>query len=115
MSSSGLNMTTPVGNSFTINGRIINISTMAQIVTTGSLPLFKKENQTLLSEDKRYDLFDKATKVQTTKFDLITLTLSEVDKLDDTYNIGIQWTQVGSHFIKYNMDDVFTVVTPRYN
>jgi hypothetical protein len=38
--------------------------------------------------------------------------LSEEDKLDDTYNIGIQIAQVKTHFIKYNMDDVFVIVKP---
>jgi Zinc knuckle len=114
-SGSSSSMTTPGGNSVTINGRVINVSSTAQVISSGSTPLFKKENRVQLSEDKRNDLFDKATKVRTTKFDLLTLTLSEEDKLDDTYNIGIQIAQLRSHFIKFDMDDVFTIVTPMYN
>jgi hypothetical protein len=114
-SSSEKSMTTPGGNTVTINGRTITVSSTAQTVSTGSTPLFKKENRIQLSEDKRNDLFDKATKARTTKFDLLTLTLSEEDKLDDTYNIGIQIAQLRNHFIKFDMDDVFTVVEPRIN
>jgi hypothetical protein len=63
-----------------------------------------------LSEYKQNNLFNKATKARSTNFALLTLTLSEEDKLDDTYNIGIQISQLKSHFIKYDMDDVFTIV-----
>jgi hypothetical protein len=96
----------------TINGRVISFTATAQAVTLGNTTLYKKENRSLLSEDKRNDLFDKATKTRSTKFDLVTLTLSEEDKLDDTYSLGIQIAQLKSHFVKYDMDDVFTIVTP---
>jgi hypothetical protein len=44
------------------------------------------------------------------KLDLISLTLSEEDKLDDTYNIGIQIGKIKSHFIRYDMHDVMGIV-----
>jgi hypothetical protein len=67
----------------------------------------------LLSEDKQNDLFDKAAKTRSMKYDLVTLTLSEEDKLDDTYiSLGIQIAQLKSHFVKYNVDDVFSIVAP---
>jgi hypothetical protein len=111
MATSSSSTSTP-RTTVTINGRTICITSQAQTVTAGNTPLFKKENRTQLSEDKRNDLFDKATKTRSTKFGLVTLTLSEEDKLDDTYSIGIQLAQLKSHFIKYDMDDVFLVVTP---
>jgi hypothetical protein len=40
------------------------------------------------------------------------LTLAEEDKLDDTYNIGIQIALLKRYFIKYDMDDVFTNISP---
>jgi Zinc knuckle len=108
--------TTPPGrtppSTVKINGRVITVTTTAQAVSLGNTTLYKKENRVLLSEDKRNDLFDKATKTQSTKFDLVTLTLSEEDKLDDTYSIGIQIAQLKSHFVKYDMDDVFLIVQP---
>jgi Zinc knuckle len=109
--SSQSTMVTPAQN-VTIKGRRINVAATAQTVTSGSTPLFKTKTRDQLSEDKRNDLFDKATKSRSTKFDLVSLTLSEEDKLDDTYSIGIQIAQLRGHFIKYDMDDVFMIVTP---
>jgi hypothetical protein len=115
MATSSSSSSTPSSGSITIGGRVINISTTARTHSVGTGPLFKKESRSLLPEDKRNDLFDKATRARSTKFDLVTLTLSEEDKLDDTYSIGIQLAQVKNHFIKYDMDDVFMIVTPYVN
>jgi Zinc knuckle len=104
--------TQPALRTVTINGRTVSVAATPQTIHAGNTPLYKKENRSALPEDKRNDLFDKATKTRSTKFDLVTLTLSEEDKLDDTYNIGIQIAQLRSHFIKYDMDDVFTIVYP---
>lgn len=95
-----------------INGRTISIALVAQPAISRSMPLLKKENRAALSKDKRNDLFNKVTKAQMTKFDLLTLTLSEEDKLDDTNNLGIQVAQLKHHFVKYDMDDVFAVAMP---
>jgi Zinc knuckle len=103
---------TPQLKTVTINGHPITVAATPQTVSAGNTPLYKKENRINLSEDKRNNLFDKATKTRSTKFDLVPLTLSEEDKLDDTYNLGIQIAQLQSHFIKYDMDDVFTIVYP---
>jgi hypothetical protein len=88
-----------------VNGRTINVAAMPQTINAVTTPLFWEENRTALLEDKCNDLYDKATKTR-------SLTLSEEEKLDDTYNIGIQLTQLCNHFIKFDINDVFTIVYP---
>jgi hypothetical protein len=111
-STSGTTSTATPGGSVTINGRRIEVGRTAQPVISGSTPLFKKENRAAFPEDKRNDQFDKARRARTTKFDSVPLTLSEEDKLDDTYNIGIHISQLRNHFVKFHMDDIYTIVTP---
>jgi hypothetical protein len=78
-----------------------------QVMTT----LFSKTKRAELSEDKRNDFFDKATKVQLPKFDLMSVLLKDDEKLEDTYNIGIQIGKVKQHFVRYDMHDVFTMLS----
>jgi hypothetical protein len=80
-----------------------------QVMTT----LFSKTKRAELSEDKRNDFFDKATKAQLPKFDLMSVSLKDDEKLEDTYNIGIQIGKVKKHFVRYDMHDVFTVLSVR--
>jgi hypothetical protein len=75
-----------------------------QVTTT----LFSKEKRVELSEDKRNDFFDKATKATV---DLMSVSLKDDEKLEDTYNIGIQIGKVKQHFVRYDMHDVFTVLS----
>jgi hypothetical protein len=63
-------MTTPAGKTITINGRKINIAAMPQtVVAAQSTPLYKKEDCLKLTGDKLNNLFDKANKSKTSKFD----------------------------------------------
>jgi Zinc knuckle len=82
--------------------------------TTIVQPLYPKELRKAMGEEKKVDLFEKATKTKFTKFDLVALTLSNEDKLDDTYNLGIQIGKMRNHFIKYDMHDVFTIMRFTY-
>jgi hypothetical protein len=59
---------TPQLKTVTINGRTSTVAATPQTVSSGNTPLYKKENRINLSEDKRNDLFDKATKTRSTKF-----------------------------------------------
>jgi hypothetical protein len=82
--------------------------------TTIVQPLYPKDLRNAMGEEKKVDLFEKATKTKFTKFDLLALTLSNEDKLDGTYNLGIQIGKMKNHFIKYDMHDVFTIMLFTY-
>jgi hypothetical protein len=73
--------------------------------------LYKKADRAQLQPDKLATLFDKATKTQFTgKFDLVSPTFNEEDKLDDTYNIGLLINRYKNHLLRFDMFDVFNVV-----
>lgn len=110
MSTTGAGTQTAATSTQTVGGVVIELSDVANTTSVASKPLYKKDERYKLSEDKLIDLFDKATRTKITKFDLLSLTLSSEDKLDDTYNLGIQIGKLRAHFIKYDMHDVFTVV-----
>lgn len=70
----------------------------------------KGDRDDLKKENKLNNLFEKATRTRISKLDLLTMTLSEEDKLDDTYNLGIQIGKIKSHFTRYDMHDVMGIV-----
>lgn len=89
----------------------IEISSSKRTVDTGMTTLYRKaDRDSLKKENKLNDLFERATKTRIQKLDLVTLTLSEEDKLDDTYNLGIQIGKIKSHFMRYDMHDVMGIV-----
>jgi hypothetical protein len=65
-----------------------------------------------LSEDKRNKLLEKATKTANTKYNLISLSLTDEDKLDDTYNLSTLIGKTKDHLVQYDMHDVFTILIP---
>jgi hypothetical protein len=72
---------------------------------------YKKQDREPMAPDKKADLFDKATKPGlTAKFDLMSATFSDEDKLDDTYSIGILVNRFKAHCMKYDMHDVMNVI-----
>jgi hypothetical protein len=62
-----------------------------------------------LSEEKWQDLFDKITKPKLTRFDLVLMTLSDENKLDDTYNMGIQVLRLKNHTDHYDCSKVCNI------
>jgi hypothetical protein len=97
-----------------VGGEVIELSAEPLTTTVEESPLYKKVDREKLSGDKRNDLFDRATRTQGwSKFDLMSLSLSDEDKLDDTYNIGVQVGKCRAHMVKYNMHDVFTILIPK--
>jgi hypothetical protein len=72
---------------------------------------FKKADRAQLQPDKLATLFEKATKTQFTgKFDLVSPTFNDEDKLDDTYNIGLLINRYKNHLLRFDMFDVFNIV-----
>jgi hypothetical protein len=66
-----------VSNTVVINSIEVELTDIAQDDTLRQRTLFKKENRADLTEDKRNDLFEKATKSQLSKFDIMSLSLSD--------------------------------------
>ena len=56
------------------------------------------------------ELFNLATKTQQKKYKLLPLTLSNVNKLDNTYNLSMSIDRTKTLHTKCNMHDVFNVV-----
>ncbi len=67
-----------------VGGMKIKLANETRVVQVEETPMFRKEDRKGLSEDKRNDLFDKATKNVLTKFDLMSLSIKDEEKLDDT-------------------------------
>jgi hypothetical protein len=60
--------------------------------------------------DKLAELFVKATRVQYTKYDLISLRIDDQDKLDDTYNLEKNIDRTLQAMGNYDYDNVFNIV-----
>jgi hypothetical protein len=111
-SSSGQSINTIIMTSkVDIGGEEIEISNTKIKATTDMTTLYPKTvRESLKKENKLNELFEKATRLRISKLDLISLSLSEEDKLDDTYNIGIQIGKIKSYFTCYDMHDVMGIV-----
>jgi hypothetical protein len=70
----------------TINGVTIKIRDTAPLVISKTI-LHKMQSREGMLSDKLAKLFVKATCVQHTKYDLISLLIDDQDKLDETYNL----------------------------
>jgi hypothetical protein len=78
--------TVPSSTTQTINGVTIKIRDTAPLVISKMI-LHKMQNRDGMLSDKLAEIFVKATHVQHTKYDLISLLIDDQDKLDDTYNL----------------------------
>jgi hypothetical protein len=76
-------------NAVMMGGEMILLCDTPKNVVTLNEVLYKKEARARLSETECMDLFEKMTRNIHTKFDLLPLTLSDEDELDDTYNLGM--------------------------
>ena len=101
---------TSAGASVTIGGMTIAIHDVAAVVADVK-PLYRKEDRAGLSDDKRNELFDRATrKTGNTKFGLLSLSLTDNEKLDDTYNLSMLIEKTRDVFVQYDMHNVFSVL-----
>jgi hypothetical protein len=102
--------TTSMTTTVTLGGEIIEYNPSG-VVTKTTEAFYKKTDREPMAPDKLAALFDKASKPGlTTRFDLISSTFSDEDKLDDTYSIGILVNRFKAHCIKYDMHDVMNIV-----
>jgi hypothetical protein len=80
------------------------------VVTKTTEVFYKKTDREPMAPDKLAAFFDKASKPGlTTKCNLISLTFSDEDKLDNMYSIGILVNWFKAHCIKYDMHDVMNI------
>jgi hypothetical protein len=106
--------TSLTGDNAVMMGRemILLCDTPKNVVTLNEV-LYKKEARARLSEKECTDLFEKMTRIVHRKFDLLPLTLSDEDKLDDTYNLGMLIQRTRQAHMWYDMQDVFNIVFPQ--
>jgi hypothetical protein len=68
------------------------------------------QNRDGMLSDKLAELFVKATRVQHTKYDFISLLINDRDKLDDTYNLKKNIERTFQEMGNYDYDNVFSIV-----
>jgi hypothetical protein len=76
----------PSGTTQLINGATIKIHDASLLVISKTV-LHKMQNRDGMLSYKLAELFVKATRVQHTKYNLISLPIDDQDKLYDTYNL----------------------------
>jgi hypothetical protein len=101
--------TVPSGTTQTINGVTIKIRDTAPLVISKTT-LHKMQNRDGMLSGKLAELFVKATRVQHTKYNFISLLIDDQDKLDDTYNIENNIERTRQAMGNYDYDNVFNIV-----
>jgi hypothetical protein len=99
----------PSGTTQTINGVTIKIRDTAPLVISKTI-LHKMHNRDGMLSDKLDELFVKATRVQHTKYDFMSLFIDDQDKLDDTYNLEKNIERTREVMGNYDYDNVFNIV-----
>jgi hypothetical protein len=98
-----------VATTVRVGGVDIQLNDTPAVIETVS-PLYKKEARAALSDDKRNELFERATKKSHALYDLISLSLNDEDKLDDTYNLSMLIGKTKDSFVQFDMHDVCTIL-----
>jgi hypothetical protein len=101
--------TVPSGTTKTINWVTIKIRYTDRLVISKTI-LHKMQNRDSMLSDKLTKLFVKATRVQHTKYDLISLLIDDQDKLDDTYNLEKNIKRTRQAMGNYDYNNGFNIV-----
>ena len=78
------------------------------ISETAEQVLYSKDDRKNLSTDEKTILFKSAVPMAHKKYDILSLSLEDEDKLDDTYNLEVLVQKTKREHFKYDMHDVFT-------
>jgi hypothetical protein len=79
-------------------------------------PLYTKEDRAKLAADKLLDLHKQATAKAHDPYRALPMDFHDPDKLTDTYDLAVKMYKSESHFIKFDMADVFNnIVVPNYD
>jgi hypothetical protein len=111
-STSSSSSSTTQTNEVTINGVKIKIASTKKTITNVEAALYPKSNRNNMSPEKLNDLFEKAVSKTQTKYDILNLKIADPDKLEETYDLEMAISRTKAHHIKYDMNDVFTIVKP---
>jgi len=95
-----------------IAGLDIAVNDKPNAGTNQASPMYPKEKREKLSEEKRMELFRYATQsCVSPKFELMNLSIQDTSSLDETCALNIQLIKLEAQLIKYDMTDVFTILT----
>jgi hypothetical protein len=72
--------------------------------------LYKKEVRAGLTSNKLNKLYKCSTKNNIEKYDLLMLSMTVTEKLDDTYNLQMTVEKTRKNHIWFNMGNVFQVI-----
>jgi hypothetical protein len=75
--------------------------------------LHKKDARVTLTAEDQASLFEKAVKLLHKKYEPVCLSLEDVDKLDDVYNLDMLIKYMKLSHYTYDMHDVFLIVYPK--
>jgi hypothetical protein len=93
-----------------VDGLEIEIHLTAQLPVKAAGYLYKKESRSTLTADKLNELFERATKTSQVKYDLMNLSITDTEKLNDTYNLQMTVEKTKANHIRFDMDNVFQVL-----
>ena len=103
-------------SSINIDGVDIQLNSTASTTLQGSMVIMKKQERKNLSSEKRLELFQNITrKNQQSKFKFMSLSISDVEDLQSTYDLQQNLQTLETNFRKYDLLDVFMIVFPINN
>jgi hypothetical protein len=103
--------TVAMSKNVTFQGVSIEVSTNGPTAATlTNSCLYPKEERATMTSDKLNELFDRATRERQTKYDILTMSITDTDKLDDTYNLQVMVMKTKTHCVRYDMENVFQVI-----
>ena len=74
--------------------------------------LYPQEKRSTMTQKEKNDLFNNAVKPISTKYDFMTVDLSDEKRLDDLCNLSTLVSKTKAAHVMYDMDDVFKIVFP---
>jgi hypothetical protein len=97
-------------NEVIIDGLTIKVNTLHKTVVRQTV-LNPKAERASLGKKEKHDLYARATAKHHKQFDIISLTITSEDKLDDTYNLEILIEHMRSSHGECEMGDVFKIIS----
>jgi mevalonate kinase len=91
-----------------INNEEFEVEDAPQPFTPVDQCLYKKEQRD--SAKDRNALLEKATQTQQHKFDLMRLSVTDPEKLTDTYNLQMLIQKMKQNHLRFDLADVFNIV-----
>jgi hypothetical protein len=93
-----------------IDGLTIKVNTVQKRVVSQTV-LHPKAERASFDKKEKNDVYARATAKHHKQFDLISLTITSEDKLDDIYNLEMLIEHMRSSHGDYEMGDVFKIIS----